>query len=208
MDTGGGTAPSISESGGTVFVSFLDLGLPALTPAGKAVNLGGSAGTGTAGTVYARLYSSAASATAQPAQVGLAYDASLALPISGSTPATVNLELYASCLTPTGLSANGSTVIWGGLAADGANVTDANNTLDVFENIVPSVSTVTALSTQSGTPATSTSNGQSEDLPDRRDQQQRALHRLHEHRDQPGQRADVDPQRRAGPQFHGRSHGG
>ena len=45
------------------------------------------------------------------------------------------MALYAYLYEPTLISADGSTVIWGGPASTDVNVTDGNATLDVFESV-------------------------------------------------------------------------
>ncbi len=111
-DANGGTSPSISNDGR--YVSYIDYALPS--------NVSQSRLTATfSPTVSVRVFDSQASATAQPAAVGLAFDPSELLAI-GAT------------LAPTELSGDGTTTAWVGLATNAAfGVTgDLNGTLDVF----------------------------------------------------------------------------
>jgi hypothetical protein len=134
-DAGGGTAPSMSSDGR--FVAFMDLGVPAT----------GSL-SGAAGTVNVRLFDSQASATTQPAIIGQSFDSTPLPPLTGTgsnTPATV--AFYASALAPTGMSADGSTIIWDGpanAASQVSGITDGNLNLDVFSNTNPAATTGSA----------------------------------------------------------------
>ena len=137
-DAGGGTAPGISSNG--QFVTFMDLAIPAT----------GSL-NGAAGTVNVRVYSQQASATAQPIVIGEAFDTTPLPPLTGiGSNAPANLQFYAVSFAPTGISGDGSTIVWNGPASTvAAGVTDTNANFDVFTVANPALppSTVTITST-------------------------------------------------------------
>jgi hypothetical protein len=131
-DAGGGTAPSMSSDGR--FVAFMDLAIPAK----------GSL-SGAAGIVNVRLFDSQAAAGTQPTIIGQSFDSTSLPPLTGTgsnTPAT--LAFYASALAPTGISADGSTIIWDGPAnaalQTNPSVADNNLNLDVFQTTNPNLS--------------------------------------------------------------------